>query len=365
MSDSAPTSTPNSPAPGAGLPPGDHPLEIAARRGFGPLSPKAQSVWHGNAMPCVTCGELVHREDLACEHCDQDLSEEMLAKMRTHAGPWYVLEHVRPFPGVTLELIIRQIQRGLITETSIIRGPATDYQWRFAVETPGLCRYFGRCWKCHTKVTSDATYCADCLSLLDMVKPRAQPRSAISAAMPSDGTRTAVPPATGAVSTGGEPGPIPRQTMRDSLSELTAAMDEADVTRRDDLWDEPPRVGPIRATWIAIILLILTILALIWIASARTPRATILEATPARQNSGSDGKTIAEMSRVFRFDSVGRPSTPGAGAKLSLSLLNHPTPVVRTRMPGGVGGGGHAAPSCPDTPVVPQTFGLLDLVHHV
>ena len=45
------------------------------------------------------------------------------------------------------------------------------------------------------------------------------------------------------------------------------------MTRRDDLWDEPPRVGGIRATWIAIILLILTVLALLWIVAARTPKA--------------------------------------------------------------------------------------------
>jgi len=273
VSDTASTSSPaGKPASApADLPPGDHPLEVAARQGFGPLSPKAQSVWHGQAMPCVTCGALVHREDLACEHCQQDLSEEMLAKMRQHAGPWYVLEHVRPFPGVSLELIVRQIQRGLITETSIIRGPATDYQWRFAVETPGLCRYFLRCWKCHAPVTPTAGYCEDCLSTLSFqdVKPESKPapRAGVPPQSPAQTAVAATSPARGATSA------VPRQTIRDSLSELTAAVDEVDVARRDDLWDEPPRVGGIRATWIAIILLILTVLALLWIVAARTPKA--------------------------------------------------------------------------------------------
>ena len=278
MSDTASTSSPKgSPAPATpDLPPGDHPLEVAARQGFGPLSPKAQSVWHGQAMPCVTCGALVHREDMACEHCAQDLSEEMLAKMRQHAGPWYVLEHVRPFPGVSLELIIRQIQRGLITETSILRGPATDYQWRFAVETPGLCRYFLRCWKCHVQVTPTAAYCEDCLSTLNFQDQRAESKPSALARpggaappAPSGTSDVAVAPAANRVL----PSAVPRQTIRDSLSELTAALDEADVKRRDDLWDEPPRVGGIRATWIAIILLVLTVLALLWIVAARTPKA--------------------------------------------------------------------------------------------
>ncbi len=152
--------------PNGELPPGDHPLEIAARRGIGPLSPQAQEVWHGNARPCVSCGLLVLRDQRECDHCGQDLSDEMLAKMRVHAGPWYVLEHLRPFPGVSLERIIRQVRRGVLTETSIIRGPATDFQWRFAGETPGVCRYFGKCWSCHRPVTGSDSYCPACLVYL-------------------------------------------------------------------------------------------------------------------------------------------------------------------------------------------------------
>ena len=76
---------------GADLPPGNHPLEIAARRGIGPLSPLAGEIWHGRAEPCVSCGQLVHRGASECDGCGQDLSQAMLEKMRTHAGPWYVL----------------------------------------------------------------------------------------------------------------------------------------------------------------------------------------------------------------------------------------------------------------------------------
>lgn len=152
----------------------DHPLEVAAKRGFGPLSEYSSDVWHGDGVPCVTCAQLVRRGATMCDACGQDLSPEMIQKMRAHAGPWYVYEHVRPFPGVSLDRIIRQIHRGLITETSIVRGPTTDYQWRFAVETPGLCRYFQRCWQCHVEVTASDLYCAHCLTSLSFDRMPAQ-----------------------------------------------------------------------------------------------------------------------------------------------------------------------------------------------
>ncbi|MEK7710912.1 MAG: hypothetical protein AAB341_03360, partial [Planctomycetota bacterium] len=175
------TDPPSPPEFDDSLPPGNHALEIAARAGFGPLSPLGKRAWHGAAAPCVSCGQLVRREETQCDHCGQDLSEEMLDKMRVHAGPWFVLEHVRPFPGVSLERVIRQIRRGLITETSIVRGPSTDYQWRFAVEAPGLSRYFGRCWHCHQQVSQADTYCQHCLSYLSFEKPRPIPEPRASA----------------------------------------------------------------------------------------------------------------------------------------------------------------------------------------
>ncbi len=172
MSSSSPSANiPTQPPNVEADPFGNHPTEIAAREGFGPLTSLAEEIWHGESIPCVTCGQLVRRGCEECTHCGQNLSPEMLEKMLTHAGPWYVLEHLRPFPGISLELIIRQVRRGLITETSIIRGPFTDYQWRYAVETPGICRYFNRCWSCHAKVNPADTCCPSCMNYLSSDKP--------------------------------------------------------------------------------------------------------------------------------------------------------------------------------------------------
>lgn len=252
-----------------GLPPGNHPLEIAARSGIGPLSPLGQDQWHGRTRPCVSCGQLVLRDTAECVHCGQDLSAEMLEKMLAHSGPWYVLEHVRPFPGVSLERIIRQVRKGLITETSIIRGPATDHQWRFAVETPGLCRYFSRCWQCHETVSPSDTTCRNCLSYLSFERPRSV-RAA--SAMPTP--QAPEPPSRTAVSDG-------RPGGTEHLRQLSAALHRSDLPAHEPVWDEPPRLAGIRATWIAAGLLVVVVLALMWVTRGRdSERSTPLINTP-------------------------------------------------------------------------------------
>jgi hypothetical protein len=142
-------------------------IELGARRGIGPLSSRGEFVWHGGARPCVSCGQLITRTAGRCDHCGQLLSGNMLHRMRQHSGPWYVLEHVRPFPGVSKERLILQIRRGLLSQTTIIRGPSTHHQWRFAGETPGLSKYLGVCWACQAEVHEDDPTCPVCRANLD------------------------------------------------------------------------------------------------------------------------------------------------------------------------------------------------------
>lgn len=144
------------------LPPGNSAVEIAARKGFGPLSSLVEAAWHGDSRPCASCGQLVRRSADVCASCGEDLSADMAERMRAFAGPWYVLDHVRPFPGVTCERFVRQIRRGVLTETTVVRGPTTDHQWRFAAEAPGLSKYLGLCWKCQGRVIPQETKCSSC-----------------------------------------------------------------------------------------------------------------------------------------------------------------------------------------------------------
>lgn len=246
---------------GEDVPPGEHPLEVAARSGFGPLSPMAKQFWHGEAVPCASCGQLAHRDDQECPLCGQDLSPSMLEKMRVSAGPWYVMEHIRPFPGVRLDLIIRQILRGVITETSIVRGPETDHQWRFAGETPGLCRYFDRCWNCHDSVSRDDLHCPVCLCYLDFTKSlpgkMAQPPR----------KRESVRP--GLIGSGSSGDPV------EELEALRSVLAEAGQTEIPTLdMDDTPRIGGIRATWLAAMVLVIVAVALILFSALRERQIT-------------------------------------------------------------------------------------------
>jgi len=285
------------------VPAGDHALEVAARGGFGPLSPVAKRVWHGGGIPCVTCGQLVRRGADHCEHCGQDLSEDMVEKMRAHSGPWYVLEHLRPFPGVALDRIVRQIRRGLITETSIIRGPSTDYQWRFAVESPGLCRYFGKCWQCHHEIAPSDAFCRNCLSHLsfERTRPISEPRppiptpSVAPVAGAGDGHRVNQPRTTvlshpeprasaratavsvPSVPIAAQPAPVVHSGPRATASVVAPGSELAklaNVVQRFDVIPANPdssRIGPVAATWIAVGVLVVALIVVAWLASVRGP----------------------------------------------------------------------------------------------
>ena len=216
-------------------------LETAAQRGIGPLSDLGRRVWHGESIPCISCGELVDRSSSQCELCGQDLSQPMVDRMRAHAGPWYVMEHVRPFPGVTLERLIRQAKRGVLVRTTIVRGPTTEHQWRFAAETPGLSRFVGCCWRCQSDVKPPDRTCPSCGADL------------LAAATAGEANPS-----------GNSPGDVPRE-----LAELTAALQRSNAAIASHAPDDSGRIGPIRAGWVIGGLVILLIVAVVYLAGIR------------------------------------------------------------------------------------------------
>ena len=387
MADAADTTQSDSQTPGFddSMPVGGHALEVAARAGFGPLSPLGEEVWHGQSVPCVSCGQLVRRVDSTCEHCGQDLSEDMIQKMRQHAGPWFVLEHVRPFPGVSLERVIRQIRRGLITETSIVRGPSNDYQWRFAVETPGLCRYFGKCWCCHASVTLSDTYCPHCLHYLSFEKPRpgaqipgsaaaevstvapaststpaipAQPipvhhvtqavamgapsrlpEPARSPAPPQSGMKFQVsnlppqaqPPAQASVPTANRPSPAAGSPQSPDLARLSAAVRQARVAHRDSEWDAPPRVGGVNVAWFAAIIIVGAIVALLLISRARSVPATTT--SPSLPTMTAPANPPAPVGHVPAAPTSLAPTTASPSTPPSHSPSAQPAPAPAGQPP--------------------------------
>ncbi len=206
-------------------------VEIAARKGFGPLSALAEKNWHGDGVPCVSCGQLVRRSAKSCGWCGEVLSDEMQAKMRAYAGPWFVLEHIRPFPGVTAERLVRQIRRGVLMRSTIVRGPTTHFQWRFAGETPGLSKFLGCCWACGSPVAPTDTHCTHCRVELGDLADEVQSTQG-----------STPPPAT------------------DELRRLAEAAESVDIDRRYETG--PPRIGSIRVSWViaAILVIVMGIL---------------------------------------------------------------------------------------------------------
>lgn len=291
------------------MPPGDHPLEVAARKGIGPLSPAGSSAWHGQCEPCVSCGQLVLRGAHECDSCGQDLSPQMRRKMAEAAGPWFVFEHVRPFPGISFERLVRQIRKGVVTSTSIVRGPTTEYQWRFAGETPALARHLGICWHCGETVSPAETYCHACLTHMDGT-PQAQPLTETAVAamhLPPPETKpgalraVAVVGADGAGAASGvramsatratepvgrisaaAPPPPPRpaspvraaavptpEALTEELRALTAVLEDAENLGPEPVVDEPARIAGIRATWLIGIVFVFLFGALIGVIKLR------------------------------------------------------------------------------------------------
>ena len=225
-------------------------VELAAQQGIGPMSPLGRRVWHGEARPCASCGHLVRRTDRVCGECGQDLSDDMINKMRNHAGPWYVHEHVRPFPGVSLDRLIRQVRRGVLTRTTVVRGPTTDHQWRFAAETPALSKHLGCCWVCQAAVQPTDAVCSTCGVDLD---------------------GGLLVDETGAGGSGGQ--------RSAEIQQLTSALSSLPGSQRVHDEQIPARLGRFPVSWVvgglALLTLILVVVAVQLRAGARTSKPTV------------------------------------------------------------------------------------------
>ena len=145
-----------------------------------------------------------------------------------------------------------------------MRGPSTDHQWRFAVETPGLCRYFGRCWHCHNEVAPSDSTCTRCRTNLSFDQ--------------SDDLGHAVASSKRAT----ENGSVVLEPTKE-LRELSAALGKAGGgTIHEPIWDSAPRIGGIRASWVAGLLVVLVIALLIWFTGIRRESTAATSELPTR-----------------------------------------------------------------------------------
>jgi hypothetical protein len=181
---------------------------------------------------------------------------------------------VRPFPGVTLDRLIRQVQRGVLTATTIVRGPTTYHQWRYAAETPGLSKHLELCWNCQAKVSPDDTVCSACKVNLDhppgldleadAPTNTGQPPPAVATAPPpppppKKSSATPAPvaaPARSAASTPFAPSPVARRPQygANDIERIRAALGASPEKSLDP---------PARRVPVAVIIAVIVVLAIV------------------------------------------------------------------------------------------------------
>jgi hypothetical protein len=141
-------------------------------------SPSGESAWLGDKAPCVYCGQVVPRSEDRCPHCRASFSLAVRKASREVLGPWYYLDPRNPSGrGVTLETLIKMIEKGRIRADSIVRGPTTHQDWMYAAEAPRLAKYLGMCPHCFAEAKPEDTYCTRCQ--LNMNTRPAEPRPGV------------------------------------------------------------------------------------------------------------------------------------------------------------------------------------------
>jgi hypothetical protein len=111
---------------------------------------------------CPYCGETQAAGE-RCRGCGGLF--EPLSRQATHnaMGPWFVRDPGKPFhPGCSYETLVRMIDRGQITRTSIIRGPTTKQFWTVARRVPGVAHLLGYCHSCDARVDPGDHGCHAC-----------------------------------------------------------------------------------------------------------------------------------------------------------------------------------------------------------
>jgi hypothetical protein len=111
---------------------------------------------------CPYCGE-TQSEGERCRGCGGLF--EPLSRQATHnaMGPWFIRDPGKPFhPGCSYETLVRMIDRGQVTRTSIIRGPTTKQFWTVARRVPGVAHLLGYCPSCDARVEPTDHGCHAC-----------------------------------------------------------------------------------------------------------------------------------------------------------------------------------------------------------
>ncbi|MFG0256353.1 MAG: hypothetical protein ACF8GE_00450 [Phycisphaerales bacterium JB043] len=121
---------------------------------------------------CPYCGS-VQRGHERCHECGGMFEPLSRQASQNQMGPWYVRDTDQPFrPGCNYLTLKRLVERGMISATTILRGPTTHQFWAPATRTPGVAHLLGVCHNCASDVDSDAYSCERCGAVFTVPQDR-------------------------------------------------------------------------------------------------------------------------------------------------------------------------------------------------
>ncbi len=277
---------------------------------------------------CPYCGH-VQQPAERCEECGGRFAPRSLEATRRAMGPWSIRDRRLAFrPGCSYPILNRLIERGRISERTVLRGPTTGQFWSLAKRVPGVAHRLGVCHACEGRVRGDEGLCPHC----GEVFPEPTDRDRLGVETPSeedDAPHATVEPEEGNRQLGGtlldrlrsgeEPQeePTGEETPRPSPRSEPAVGDGRSVLAR--LHDTRVQIGLLVAFNVAFAAAMATLVAS-WEPSARPvpfdrlseQLETATEASTSAKKGGGNAPTASEAGSD-------RPASPSAGADSTAS----------------------------------------------
>jgi len=112
---------------------------------------------------CPYCGNTQNEPEDRCDSCGGFFDGLSLKVTQEHMGPWFMRDRHNPFrPGMSYDVLKREIEKGRIRPTTIIKGPTTRQFWSVARNVPGVAHLVGYCHACGAHVKANDDNCSEC-----------------------------------------------------------------------------------------------------------------------------------------------------------------------------------------------------------
>lgn len=112
---------------------------------------------------CPYCGNAQTAPEDRCAGCGGFFDPLSLKVTQQHMGPWFIRDRNAPFrPGCSYEVLVKQIEKGKVKATTILRGPTTRQFWSVARNVPGVAHLLGYCHACGAHCQKTDENCSEC-----------------------------------------------------------------------------------------------------------------------------------------------------------------------------------------------------------